>query len=62
MKVAVIGATGNAGSRITAELQKRGHQVRAIVRARENGRGEADENVNDHCHRGRESEVENFFS
>ena len=32
MKVAVIGATGNAGSRITAELMKRGHQVRAIVR------------------------------
>jgi uncharacterized protein len=32
MKVAVIGATGNAGSRITAELLKRGHHVRAIVR------------------------------
>jgi uncharacterized protein len=34
MKVAVIGATGNAGSRITAELLKRGHHVRAIVRFR----------------------------
>jgi putative NADH-flavin reductase len=32
MKVAVIGATGNAGSRITAELLKRGHHVRAIAR------------------------------
>lgn len=35
MKVAVIGATGNAGSRITAELLKRGHQVLAIVRSRD---------------------------
>ena len=33
MKVAVIGATGNAGSRITAELRKRGHHVRAVVRS-----------------------------
>jgi uncharacterized protein len=33
MKVAVIGATGNAGSKITAELLKRGHQGRAIVRS-----------------------------
>jgi uncharacterized protein len=33
MKVAVIGATGNAGSRITAELLNRGHHVRAIVRS-----------------------------
>jgi putative NADH-flavin reductase len=36
MKVAVIGATGNAGSRITAELLKRGHHVRAIVRSENN--------------------------
>jgi putative NADH-flavin reductase len=36
MKVAVIGATGNAGSRITAELRKRGHHVRAIVRSQNN--------------------------
>jgi uncharacterized protein len=33
MNVAVIGATGNTGSRITTELRKRGHQVRAIVRS-----------------------------
>jgi putative NADH-flavin reductase len=32
MKVAVIGATGKAGSRITAELLERGHHVRAVVR------------------------------
>jgi putative NADH-flavin reductase len=35
MKVAVIGAAGNAGSRITAELLMRGHHVRAIVRSRD---------------------------
>jgi putative NADH-flavin reductase len=35
MKVAVIGATGNAGSRITTELLTRGHHVRAIVRSRD---------------------------
>jgi hypothetical protein len=32
MKIAVIGASGNAGSRITAELGRRGHQVTAIAR------------------------------
>ncbi len=32
MKVALIGATGNAGSRILAELTLRGHTVTAIVR------------------------------
>jgi uncharacterized protein len=32
MKVALIGATGNAGSRILAELTRRGHTVTAIVR------------------------------
>ena len=32
MKVAVIGATGNAGSRIASELLQRGHHVTAIVR------------------------------
>lgn len=36
MKVAVIGATGNAGSRIISELLKRGHHVRAIVRPQNN--------------------------
>jgi putative NADH-flavin reductase len=32
MKVALIGATGNAGSRILAELAARGHHVTAIAR------------------------------
>ena len=32
MKIAVIGASGNAGSRITAELAGRGHRVTAIAR------------------------------
>ncbi len=32
MKVALIGATGNAGSRILSELAQRGHAVTAIVR------------------------------
>jgi uncharacterized protein len=32
MRIAVIGASGNAGARITAELARRGHQVTAIVR------------------------------
>ncbi|MFZ0498035.1 MAG: NAD(P)-dependent oxidoreductase [Steroidobacteraceae bacterium] len=32
MKVALIGASGNAGSRILAELVRRGHQVLALVR------------------------------
>ena len=32
MKIAVIGASGNAGSRITAELARRGHTVTAIAR------------------------------
>ena len=32
MKIAVIGASGNAGSRITAELARRGHAVTAIGR------------------------------
>lgn len=32
MNVALIGATGNAGSRILAELTNRGHSVTAIVR------------------------------
>ena len=32
MKIAVIGASGNAGSRITAELARRGHHVTAIAR------------------------------
>ncbi|KRR25133.1 NAD(P)-dependent oxidoreductase [Bradyrhizobium retamae] len=32
MKIVVIGASGNAGSRITAELARRGHTVTAIAR------------------------------
>jgi uncharacterized protein len=32
MKISLIGATGNAGSRILAELARRRHQVTAIVR------------------------------
>ena len=32
MKIAVIGASGNAGSRITTELARRGHSVTAIAR------------------------------
>ncbi|MGU3494478.1 NAD(P)-dependent oxidoreductase [Xanthobacteraceae bacterium A53D] len=32
MKIAVVGASGNAGAAITAELARRGHQVTAIAR------------------------------
>ena len=32
MKIALIGASGNAGSRIAAELSSRGHDVTAIAR------------------------------
>jgi hypothetical protein len=32
MKIAVVGASGNAGSRITAELSRRGHSITAIAR------------------------------
>jgi len=32
MKVAILGATGRAGSEITAELARRGHEVLAIAR------------------------------
>ena len=35
MKVVLIGATGNAGSRILRELQSRGHDVTAVVRSPE---------------------------
>ncbi len=35
MKVAVIGASGRGGSRIVAELARRGHQVTAIARSPE---------------------------
>ena len=32
MKIALIGGTGNAGSRIAAEAVRRGHQVTVIAR------------------------------
>src|SRR5690348_5145931 len=32
MKIAVVGASGRAGSRIVAELSRRGHSVTAIAR------------------------------
>ncbi len=32
MKIALIGATGRAGSQIVAELSRRGHTVTAIAR------------------------------
>ena len=32
MKVALIGATGNVGTRLISELRHRGHQVTAIAR------------------------------
>jgi uncharacterized protein len=35
MKIAVVGASGRAGSRIVAELSRRGHTVTAIARAPE---------------------------
>src|SRR5271168_5427854 len=35
MKIAVIGASGNAGSRIVAELAGRGHAITAVARRAE---------------------------
>jgi len=35
MKIALIGASGNAGARLLAELSRRGHAVTAIARAPE---------------------------
>ncbi len=32
MKITVLGATGNAGSRLVAEALSRGHEVTAVVR------------------------------
>ncbi len=32
MKITVLGATGNAGSRVVAEALSRGHEVTAVVR------------------------------
>ena len=39
MKIAVIGATGNMGTRLLAEATRRGHQVTAISRAPEKLKG-----------------------
>jgi len=39
MKLAVIGATGNMGTRLLAEATRRGHQVTAISRAPEKLKG-----------------------
>jgi putative NADH-flavin reductase len=36
MKIALIGASGNAGTRILAELSRRGHAITAIARHPEN--------------------------
>jgi putative NADH-flavin reductase len=41
MKIAVIGASGNAGSRIVTELARRGHAVTAIARHPEKVKAEA---------------------
>ena len=40
MKVLVIGATGNVGTAVVAELQKRGAEVRALVRKQNAGEGQ----------------------
>ena len=32
MNIALIGATGNVGTRLISELRRRGHQVTAIAR------------------------------
>src|ERR1700754_2672011 len=41
MKIAIIGATGNVGSRILAEAVHRGHDVTAIARDPSRFRGQA---------------------
>jgi putative NADH-flavin reductase len=43
MKIAIIGASGNAGTRIVAEALRRGHHVTAI--ARNSGASDADASV-----------------
>ena len=39
MKIAIIGATGNMGTRLTAEATRRGHQVVAISRSPDKMKG-----------------------
>jgi NAD(P)-dependent dehydrogenase (short-subunit alcohol dehydrogenase family) len=41
MKIALVGATGNVGTRLISELTRRGHRVTAIARHPENLQGQA---------------------
>jgi putative NADH-flavin reductase len=41
MKVALVRATGNVGTRLISELTRRGHRVTAIARHPENLQGQA---------------------
>ena len=44
MKIALLGATGNVGTRLVSELTRRGHHVTAIARHPETLRGQASVN------------------
>jgi uncharacterized protein len=41
MRIALVGATGNVGTRLISELTRRGHQVTAIARHPEKLRGQS---------------------
>ena len=41
MKIALVGATGNVGTRLISELTRRGHHVTAIARHPEKYQGQA---------------------
>src|ERR1700687_5762195 len=41
MKIALVGATGNVGTRLISELTRRGHHVTAIARHPEKLQGQA---------------------
>ncbi|BAN73654.1 putative truncated NADH-flavin reductase [Lacticaseibacillus casei DSM 20011 = JCM 1134 = ATCC 393] len=45
MKIAVLGATGRAGSAIVAEAQRRGHEVLAVVRDTQKAASRLGQNV-----------------
>ncbi|QVI35284.1 NADH-flavin reductase [Lacticaseibacillus chiayiensis] len=45
MKIAVLGATGRAGSAIVAEAQRRGHEVMAVVRDAQKAASRLGQNV-----------------
>lgn len=45
MKIAVIGASGNAGTRLVREAQSRGHEVTAVTRIPECYRPQGEERV-----------------